>query len=170
MVAGCKMQAQTAVKVPAKRVENFPSGIDPGQITMGTKVLAFVKGPTKKTLYTLGSYVHIKSAGKGKIKGYISRIGDTAVMIDGIAYPYRDIEAYYVPMRLCTIFGSALCIAGGGYILLDGINGAINNKKPALHVEALAAGIPMAAAGGILLAFGKVKRSTEKWRIRIMEW
>lgn len=157
-------------RVPAKRPTVYTAGVPADQVTGGDRVLAFVKGASRRTLYKEGAVLKIKTTDRRKVTGYINRIGDTAVMINGIDYRYDRIAAYYVPFRICTIAGSALCIAGGGYLLLDGVNGAINGKHPVFHVEALSAGIPMAAAGGVLLAFKEVRRSTDRWRIKVMTW
>lgn len=159
-----------AERVPAKRPTALMTGLPADQVAGGDRVLAFVKGASRRTLYKEGAALKIKTTDGRKVQGYINRIGDTAVMINGIDYRYERIAAYYVPFRLCTIMGSALCVAGGGYLLLDGINGAINRKRPVFHVEALATGIPLAAAGGVVLAFKEVKRSTGKWRVKVMVW
>lgn len=159
-----------AERVPAKRPVALAAGLPADQVAGGDRVLAFVKGASRRTLYKEGAPLKIKTTDGRKVQGYINRIGDTAVMINGLDYRYERIAAYYVPFRLCTIMGSALCVAGGGYLLLDGVNGAINGKRPVFHVEALATGIPLAAAGGVVLAFKEVRRSTDKWRIKVMVW
>lgn len=159
-----------ADRVPAKRPAALATGLPADQVAGGDRVLAFVKGASRRTLYKEGAVLKIKTTDGGKVQGYINRIGDTAVMINGIDYRYDRIAAYYVPFRICTLMGSALCIAGGGYLLLDGINGAINRRQPVFHVEALSAGIPLAAAGGVVLAFKEVRRSTDKWRVKVMVW
>ena len=43
-------------------------------------------------------------------------------------------------------------------------NGLTNHKDPPFHVEALAVGIPMLAAGAAILPFKQVKRRTSVWR------
>lgn len=159
-----------AERVPAKRPTALTAGIPADQVAGGDRVLAFVKGASRRTLYKEGAPLKIQTTDGRKVQGYINRIGDTAVMINGLDYRYDRIAAYYVPFRLCTIMGSALCVAGGGYLLLDGVNGAINGKRPVFHVEALATGIPLAAAGGVVLAFKEVKRRTDKWRVKVMVW
>ncbi|MDE7149055.1 MAG: hypothetical protein K2O01_01390 [Bacteroidales bacterium] len=159
-----------ADRVPAKRPAASAAGTPADQVAGGDRVLAFVKGASRRTLYKEGAVLKIKTVDNRKVQGYINRIGDTAVMINGIDYRYDRIAAYYVPFRICTLMGSALCIAGGGYLLLDGINGAINRRQPVFHVEALSAGIPLAAAGGVVLAFKEVRRSTDKWRVKVMVW
>lgn len=159
-----------AERVPAKPLAAYDAGVPADQVTGGDRVLAFVKGASRRTLYKEGAVLKIKTIDRRKVQGYINRIGDTAVMINGIDYRYDRIAAYYVPFRICTIMGSALCIAGGGYMLLDGINGAITHKQPVFHTEALAAGIPLMAAGGVVLAFKEVKRNTDKWRVKVMTW
>lgn len=158
------------VKVAAKRPSALATGLPADQVADGDRVLAFVKGPSRRTLYKEGSYLKIMTADRRKVQGYINRITDTAVMINGLNYRYERIAAYYVPLRACTIAGTALCVAGGGYLLLDGVNGAINRRQPAFHVEALSVGIPLAAAGGVTLAFKEIKRRTAHWRIKVMKW
>lgn len=162
--------ADGVVKVAAKRPGDQTAGVSSDQVVMGDKVLAFIKGPSRRTLYKEGAVLKIKTTDGRKVQGYINRIGDTAVMINGLDYRYERIAAYYVPLRACTIVGTALCVAGGGYLLLDGVNGAITRRKPVFHVEALATGIPLAAAGGVGLAFKEVKRRTDRWHIKVMKW
>ncbi|MEG2238477.1 MAG: hypothetical protein RRX93_03505 [Bacteroidales bacterium] len=156
-------QAQTI-----KPVIRGGSGVETQSLTNG-KVLAFSKGPTRRNVYMQGSYLHIQLYSKKKVKGYVNIINDTAVMIGGRYYAYDSIMAYFVPMRLCLIFGSALCIAGGGYMLLDGINGAINGKHPVFHTEALAVGIPLFVAGAAMVPFKEVKRKTSKWKLKMLD-
>ncbi len=159
-----------AARVPAKPLTAYSAGIPAEEVAGGDRVLAFVKGASRRTLYKEGAVLKIKTTDRQKVQGYINRIGDTAVMINGVDYRYDRIAAYYVPFRICTIMGSALCIAGGGYMLLDGINGAITRKQPVFHTGALAAGIPLMAAGGVVRGFKEVKRNTEKWRVKVMVW
>ncbi len=138
-------------------------GVQSSQL-IGGKVLAFTKGPGKRTIYAIGSEMKVKMINGLKVEGRLQAIRDTGFVLGNRMITYDSLEAYYVPMRICLLVGSALCVAGGGYMLLDGFNGLTNHKKPPFHVEALATGIPMLAAGAAVLPFKQVKRRTSVWR------
>lgn len=135
----------------------------------GGRVLSFSKGPGKRTVYSVGSPLKVKLIDGRKFSGRVSVVRDTDFYLSGQRITLDSVAAYYVPMRMCLLVGSALCIAGGGYIILDGFNGLINNKKPAFHKEALTVGLPIAAAGAVILPFKEVKRRTKVWRPQILE-
>ena len=138
-------------------------GVQSSQL-IGGKVLAFTKGPGKRTIYAIGSEMKVKMINGLKVEGRLQATRDTGFVLGNRMITYDSLEAYYVPMRICLLVGSALCVAGGGYMLLDGFNGLTNHKKPPFHVEALATGIPMLAAGAAVLPFKQVKRRTSVWR------
>lgn len=138
-------------------------GVQSSQL-IGGKVLAFTKGPGKRTIYAIGSEMKVKMINGLKVEGRLQAIRDTGFVLGNRMITYDSLEAYYVPMRICLLVGSALCVAGGGYMLLDGFNGLTNHKKPPFHVEALVTGIPMLAAGAAVLPFKQVKRRTSVWR------
>lgn len=138
-------------------------GVQPSQL-VGGKVLVFTKGPGKRTIYAIGSEMKVKMINGLKVEGRLQAVWDTGFILGNKMITYDSLEAYYVPMRICLLVGTALCVAGGGYMLLDGFNGLTNHKKPPFHVEALAVGIPMLAAGAAILPFKQVKRSTSVWR------
>ena len=138
-------------------------GVQPSQL-VGGKVLVFTKGPGKRTIYAIGSEMKVKMINGLKVEGRLQAVRDTGFILGNKMITYDSLEAYYVPMRICLLVGTALCVAGGGYMLLDGFNGLTNHKKPPFHVEALAVGIPMLAAGAVILPFKQVKRSTSVWR------
>ena len=138
-------------------------GVQPSQL-VGGKVLVFTKGPGKRTIYAIGSEMKVKMINGLKVEGRLQAVRDTGFILGNKMITYDSLEAYYVPMRICLLVGTALCVAGGGYMLLDGFNGLTNHKKPPFHVEALAVGIPMLAAGAAILPFKQVKRSTSVWR------
>ena len=138
-------------------------GLESSQLT-GGRVLAFVKAPGKRNIYAIGSPMKVKLIDGRKVEGRLFAIYDTAFVLGTQKITYDSLEAYYVPMRVCLITGSALCIAGGGYLVLDAFNGLTNQKKPFFHVEALVTGIPLLAAGAAILPFKEVKRKVKVWR------
>ena len=131
---------------------------------VGGKVLVFTKGPGKRTIYAIGSEMKVKMINGLKVEGRLQAVRDTGFILGNKMITYDSLEAYYVPMRICLLVGTALCVGGGGYMLLDGFNGLTNHKDPPFHVEALAVGIPMLAAGAAILPFKQVKRRTSVWR------
>lgn len=161
-----RIQAQVA---PVRRPADISSGVESSQLT-GGRVLAFVKGSGKRNIYVSGSALKVKMLDGRKYSGRINIVRDTDFYLSGKRIVIDSIQAYYVPMRTCLIVGTALCVAGGGYMALDGFNGLINKKKPAFHTEALAVGIPMLAAGAATLPFKEVKRRTSVWRPKVMEF
>lgn len=143
-------------------------GVESSQLT-GGRVLSFSKGPGKRVLYTVGSQLKVQLHTGEKVYGRVNAVRDTDFIVAGRIVALDSVKAYYVPMRVCLLVGSALCIAGGGYMVLDGFNGLVNKKKPAFHVEALAAGIPMVAAGAAIIPFKEVKRKTRVWKPSCLE-
>lgn len=165
----CSFFFTAAAQVIDARPVKTSRGIESAQLT-GGRVLAFVKGSGKRNIYVPGSPLKVKMLDGKKYSGRINIVRDTDFYLSGKRIVIDSIQAYYVPMRACLIVGTALCVAGGGYMVLDGFNGLVNKKKPAFHTEALAVGIPMAAAGAAILPFQQVKRRTSVWRPRVMEF
>lgn len=143
-------------------------GVASSQLTSG-RVLSFSKGPGKRVLYAAGSQLKVQLLSGEKLSGRLQAVRDTDFIIGGRAVALDSLKAYYVPMRTCLIVGTALCVGGGGYMLLDGFNGLINGKQPAFHMEALAVGLPAIGAGAVLLPFREVKRKTAVWKPACLE-
>lgn len=143
-------------------------GVESSQLT-GGRVLSFSKGPGKRVLYAAGSQLKVQLHTGEKISGRVNAVRDTDFILAGRIVALDSVSAYFVPMRVCLMVGSALCIAGGGYMVLDGFNGLVNKKKPAFHVEALAVGIPMIAAGAAMIPFKEIKRKTKVWKPACLE-
>ena len=141
-------------------------------LLVGGKVVCFVKGPGRRTLYAEGSTLKVKLLDGKKVAGRISLVQDTGFVLSGRAIAYDSIKAYYVPTRVGLFLGSALCIAGGGYVLLEGLNtgfGLMMGKNKRFHMEALEVGLPILAVGGALIPLREVKRRTIVWRPRTMD-
>lgn len=151
------------------RTGSGSKGIESQLLLSGNRVLCFTKKANMRNIYAVGSSIKIQLTNKEKVSGNINLINDTAIVIRGRYYNYDKIAAYYVPMRTARFLGTAFFIAGGGCILVDGINGIIKNHSPIFNVESFAVGIPLIAAGGVLFAFKDVKRKTSVWKLLVMD-
>ncbi len=150
---------------------NSSRGLEASSLT-GGKVICFTKGPGKRTLYSVGSQLKVKLISGIKVSGRVNIVYDTGFVLAGRMVSYDSIAAYYVPMRVGLYVGTALCVAGGGYVLLAGLNtgfGLMMGKKKKFPMEALEVGLPILAAGGVLLPFREVKRRTSVWHVRTMD-
>ncbi|MDE7091297.1 MAG: hypothetical protein K2O53_06195, partial [Bacteroidales bacterium] len=58
-----------ADKVPAKPLTAYNAGVPADQVTGDDRVLAFVKGASRRTLYKEGSVLKIKTTDRQKVQG-----------------------------------------------------------------------------------------------------
>lgn len=166
-LSGLLFPVVAQVRVPL----NSSRGMDASLLT-GGKVVCFSKGPGKRTLYVAGSQLKVKLLNGTKVAGRVNVVQDTGFMLAGRMISYDSIAAYYVPMRVGIYAGTALCVAGGGYILMEGLNtgfGLMMGKKKKFHMEALEVGLPILAVGAALIPFREVKRRTSVWRVRTLD-
>ncbi|MEG1572189.1 MAG: hypothetical protein RSC04_05675 [Bacteroidales bacterium] len=132
------------------------------------KVLVFSKNASKRSMYSIGSTLKIKTVQGQKIKGSLNYINDTMLIIAGQRILIKNIVSYYKSLSTCLVLGSASAVAGAGYIVLDAINNGINDRHPTTSAQTWIVGGSFLAAAAVLLPFKEVQRKTSVWRPKIL--
>jgi hypothetical protein len=89
------------------------------------------KGGKHVQTYASGSKVYISTIYDQQFQGTITEIWHDSIFIDGMPFHYREI-ASFKRAKLFSGFlmmGTGLMIAGGGFIVLSAINGALRGDQ-----------------------------------------
>ncbi len=86
---------------------------------------------------------------KGRFKGTITSLSDTALMMDSMIILYKDITKVLVDNNnsLTKVARVFLMTAGGGYIGLDIINNLINSNAPVVNPRTVIIGVSLVIIG-----------------------
>ena len=130
------------------------------------------KGSHKNYKFPLGSEISLRSSTKDKkISGDIHQITDTTILVDFITeVNLEDISYVYRDRYFFKLFSSLLFVAGGGYLVLDGVNRTINHQYPIITQNTL---IVTGSLVGVGFAFKLMDtrryRIGKKWELQLLD-
>jgi hypothetical protein len=129
-------------------------------------------GTTKHHIFKTGNRIRLYD-GRNKrfIQGDISRISDTAIIINSIELvSLNRILAVYRPLTILHLFSRAATTAGIGYFLLTGFNSAIDNKTKLIDHRTFVVSAVITSAG-VATSFIRYRKFAigPNWRIKIID-
>jgi len=106
------------------------------------------------------------------IRGEINAIYDSLLVVNYTnIVMLKDIEVVYRDRMWARIVSYSAIVAGGGYLVLDSFNRAINNEAPVVDDQTLVTSGIIIGAGLLLIPFKEYRhRVGKKWDLKILVW
>jgi hypothetical protein len=134
-------------------------------------ILVLEKQDFKKSFkYFQGDKIDLRTADSVNLKGQITAIKDTVIMLNFYTeVKLNNIAQVNRPRWLVNILSRVLIIGGAGLILIEAANGILN-ERGTMNEVVLYGGVAAVAVGALSIPFDKAKYpiAPDKWRLKIL--